>query len=85
MSTRFTVLKTYIRYLQDSQMFPFSMDVMLDSDSIVVTSIAVTYLTLKNRSKVHQGHRPSNPSKILAKSKVQVRDDLCGLEKWVKQ
>ncbi len=40
------------------------MDVMFDSDSIVVTSLAVTYLTLKNGSKVHC---PSNSSKILAK------------------
>ncbi len=33
-----------------------SMDVMFDSDGIVVTSLAVTYLTLKSGSKVHQGH-----------------------------
>ncbi len=37
-------------------MYHFSMDVMFDSDDIVVTSLAVTYLTLKSGSKVHQGH-----------------------------
>ncbi len=31
-------------------MFHFSMDVIFDSDSIVVTSLAVTYLTLKSGS-----------------------------------
>ncbi len=52
-STRFTVLKMYTRYLQDSPNVPFySMDVMFDSDSIVVTSLAVTFLTLKSGSKV---------------------------------
>ncbi len=48
-------------------MYCFSMDVMFDSDGIVVTSLAVTYLTLKSGSKVHQGHCPSNSSEILAK------------------
>ncbi len=43
------------------------MDVMFDSDSIVVTSLAVTDLTLKSGSKVHQGHCPSNLSEILTK------------------
>ncbi len=30
--------------------------IMFDPDGIVVTSLAVTYLTLKNESKVNQGH-----------------------------
>ncbi len=48
-------------------MFPFSMDVMFDSDSIVVTSLAVTYPTLKSGSKVYQDHCLSNSSEILGR------------------
>ncbi len=48
-------------------MYCFSMDVIFDSDGIVVTSLTVTYLTLKCGSNVHQGYCPSNSSEILAK------------------
>ncbi len=45
-------------------MFPFSKDMMFDSDSIVVTSLAVTYLNLRSGSKVQQVHCPSNSSEM---------------------
>ncbi len=34
---------------------------MFDPDGIVVPSLAVTYLTFKNESKVNQGHCHWNP------------------------
>ncbi len=34
----------------------FQLDVMFGSNGVVVTSLAITYLTLKSESKVNQGH-----------------------------
>ncbi len=42
-------------------MYCSGIDVMFGPDGIVVTSLAVTYLTLKIESNVNQGHCHWNP------------------------
>ncbi len=59
-------------------MFPFSMDVMFDSDSIVVTSLAVPY---PYHFAIDMMFCWGN---IALTSKVQGRNDLCDHEKWIK-
>ncbi len=57
-------------------MYCFGIDVMFGLDGIVVTSLAVTYLTLRSESKVNQGHCHWNPSDITRMHKM----NHCGID-----